>query len=64
MSFGGVELELRLSFRYITTNVALACVMSLRKGMEFKNFDYYLIRLYNQWKIGTCHMGIHGPPSN
>jgi hypothetical protein len=35
MSFGGVELELWLSFNYITTKVALACVMSLRKGMEF-----------------------------
>jgi hypothetical protein len=35
MSFKGVELELRLSFNYITTNVALAHVMSLRKGMEF-----------------------------
>jgi hypothetical protein len=35
MSFRGVELELWLSFNYITTNVALACVMSLRKGMEF-----------------------------
>jgi hypothetical protein len=40
MSFGGVELELWLSFNYITTNVTLACVMSLKKGMEFFNFGY------------------------
>jgi hypothetical protein len=45
MSFGGVELELWLSFNYITTNVALACIMSLKKGMEFFNFDYYSIVL-------------------
>ncbi len=35
MSFRGMELELWLSFNYITTNVALAHVMSLKKGMEF-----------------------------
>jgi hypothetical protein len=35
MSFGGVELELWLYFSYITTNVVLARVMSLKKGMEF-----------------------------
>jgi hypothetical protein len=35
MSFGGVELELWLSFNYIAINVALARVMSLKKGMEF-----------------------------
>ncbi len=46
MLFGGVELELWLSFNYITTNVALECVMSLKKGMEFKNLDYYSIILY------------------
>jgi hypothetical protein len=45
MSFGGVELELWLSFNYIITNVALAHVMSLKKGMEFYNFDYYSITL-------------------
>jgi hypothetical protein len=43
MSFGGVELELWLSFDYITINVTLAHVMSLRKGMEFKCFDYYSV---------------------
>jgi hypothetical protein len=35
MSFGGVEFELWLFFNYITTNVTLAHVMSLKKGMEF-----------------------------
>jgi hypothetical protein len=45
MSFGGVELELWLSFNYITINVVLAHVMSLRKGMECLNFDYYSIIL-------------------
>jgi hypothetical protein len=35
MSFKGVELELWLSFNYITTNVALARVMSLKEGMDF-----------------------------
>jgi hypothetical protein len=35
MSFGGMELELWLSFNNIITNVALARVMSLKKGMEF-----------------------------
>jgi len=35
MSFGGVELELWLSVNYITTNVALARVMSLKKGTNF-----------------------------
>jgi hypothetical protein len=63
MSFGGVELELWLSFNYITTNIALAHVMSSRKGMEFKIL--IIIQLYyNQWNIDTCHMGIHDPPSN
>jgi len=44
MLFGGVELSW-LFFNYITTNVALAHVMSLKKGMEFFNFDYYSIIL-------------------
>jgi hypothetical protein len=45
MSFEGVELELWLFFNYITTNVALTHVMSLRKGMEFIYFYYYSIIL-------------------
>jgi len=57
MSFGGVELELWLSFNYITTNVVLACVMSLKKGMELKFFDYYSIILYpmEHWHMSHGH---------
>jgi hypothetical protein len=50
MSFGGVELELWLSFNYITTNVALARVMSLKKAMEL-SFLIIIQLYYNQWNI-------------
>jgi hypothetical protein len=62
MSFGGVELELWLSFNYITTNVALARVMSSKKNMELI-FVIIIQLYYNQWNIDMWHMGIRGPPS-
>jgi len=51
----GVELKLWLSFRYITTNVTH--VMSLKKGMEFWNFDYYSIILkpMEHWHMSYGH---------